>query len=381
MSQDFYLRSVHKRWQRVLSNSQARAIICSPYLTPKIALSVIQASSPDRCEIYTRFSLEDFASGASSLNVIASFIERGYRVFEIQALHAKVLLASGEFVSIGSQNLTARGVRNREATYCSEDPVEVAQVEEMLGPWIDDATPITVDMIEDALRLLGPIEKEFRKLQHAAASAEAAIRAAKVERDERTRAARAAQEAALSLEAERRFEAARVRRAIAHTAKNIIERRVPEGQVPLELAKAFIRRATWWHSHSSGSLVRARRYADRITGANGDWRVKFGANTFLVGRAISKCNKMISQYIEGFEAGSVTKPSLMVGLLRMAISDSVAGYDGVARGRYPITGDDMMFGTLSVDVKFFIRELLERLPDEIVGPLKEENDGKLNGTT
>jgi hypothetical protein len=36
----------------------------------------------------------------------------------------------------------------------------------------------------------------------------------------------------------------------------------------------------------------------------------------------------------------------------------------------------MMFGTMSINVKFFIRELLERLPDEIVGRLIEANDGK-----
>lgn len=376
MSQNIYLRSVHKRWQQALAKSQVRAVICSPYLTPKIAFSVAQASSPERCEIYTRFSLEDFASGASSLQVVGSFVERGYRVFEIKALHAKILLASGEFVSIGSQNLTARGVRNREATYCSEDTAEVELVEEMLRPWIDDATPITVEMVAEALQVLGPIEKEFRRLQRAAASAEAKIRAAQAMRDERTRLAQVVRDVAVRLEAERRFEADRVRRAIAYTAKNIIERSAPEGDVSLDLAKAFIRRSTWWHSHSSGSPVQASGFANRITGHSGDWRVKFGANSFLVGRAISKCNEILRQYIDGFEAGSAIKPSLMVGLLRMAISSSVAGYDGMGLGRYPITGDDMMFGTMSIDVKFFIRELLERLPEEIAGPLKEVNDGK-----
>jgi hypothetical protein len=241
-------------------------------------------------------------------------------------------MASGEFVSIGSQNLTARGVRNREATYCSADPVQVAQVEKMLGRWIEEATPITAEMVEDARRLLRPIEKEFPKLQHAAASAEAAVRAAKTERDERAHVARAAHEAARRLEAERRVEAETDRRAIAYTAKSIIERRMPERQMPLDLAKAFIRRATWWHSHSSGSPVRAGGFANRINGTNGDWRVKFGANSFLVGRAILQCNEMIRQYIDAFEAGSTMKPSLMVGLLQTAISHSVSGYDGVGLG-------------------------------------------------
>jgi hypothetical protein len=318
--------------------------------------------------------MEDFASGASSLPVLASLLKGGFRVFEIPDLHAKIILASNEFVSVGSQNLTARGIRNREATYCSEIPDEVAQIEKMLTPWIESANPITIEMVEEAIRLLPPLEQKFGVLQREAAKVETAVRAAAAKREEVARIAREEHAAAINREAERVAEVIRVRHRIATLARDVIDRRIPEGKVPLELAKTFIRRCTWWNTHVSGFPVLARRHAERITGSDGDWKVKFGANSFLVGRAICRCFKTLRQYVETVESGAAVEPSFIVGFLRWDVASSVAGYDDSDLGRYPISGDDMMFGATSINVKHFIRELLEHLPIEIATPISEANE-------
>jgi hypothetical protein len=368
VSREFYLRSVHKRWQHVLSISETRVIVCSPYLTPKTALNVIQAASPARCTIYTRFSMEDFASGASSLLVLKSLLDKAYTLFEIPGLHAKILLASRQFASIGSQNLTANGVRNREATYCTEVEEEVAQIEKMLIPWLESATPITEDMIEDAMQLLPPIQKVFREIRQVSEEAELMVRNAQAERN-----------AANAREAKRRAEDARSRQLVAKAVRDSIDSIIPNGEIDLKLAQSFIRTSAWWHSHSSGQLVRARNYADRIYGSNGDWKVNFGANTFLVGRAIRRCFQTMREYIDNWEAGIATDPTELVYRLRRHVAGAVAGYNGSEmHGFYPLRGDDMMFGTLSIDVKFFVREVLSNFPKEIIEPLRVENE-RING--
>lgn len=364
MSRDFYLRSVHRRWQQVLATSQAQVVICSPYLTPRTALSVIRASSPARCNIYTRFSIEDFASGASSLAVLKSLLQEGYAVFEVPALHAKILLASKQFASIGSQNLTARGVRNREATYCTEDAAEVADVEQMLAPWLESATPITDAMVEDALRLLPPIQKAFRAVQEAAASADAELRAAQEKRV-----------AASRRESSRRTEEARARHVVANTARRLIESRIPDGEISRELAQSFIRRSAFWHSHSSGQIVSGGGHARRVYGAAGDWKVDFGANSFLVGRAIHRCFRTLGEYIDSWEAGAPKDASEVVRRLRRDVNGAVAGYNGLElNGYYSLSGNDMMFGTTSIDIKFFVRAVLEQIPEEIAAPLRNANE-------
>jgi hypothetical protein len=186
------------------------------------------------------------------------------------------------------------------------------------------ATPITAEMVEDAIQLLPPIEKEFRRLVGAAASAEASIREAQAAREEAAPLAHVAQELAIRREADQLAEVARVRHTIALVAKDAIDRSLPDGKVPLELATFFIMRTIWWHSHSSGSPVLASGHARRITGSDGDWRVKFGANSFLVGRAISRCYVTIRQYIDGVEAGKKVDPAFIVGILRLRIASSVA---------------------------------------------------------
>jgi phosphatidylserine/phosphatidylglycerophosphate/cardiolipin synthase-like enzyme len=118
----YYLSSVDRRWKKELARAKSRVVICSPYLTPKTAEAVICSADRGLCEVYTRFSVMDFAFGASSLRTIRLLREREYSVYELEGLHAKLVLVSGAFVSVGSQNLTSRGVTNREATATSTDP-------------------------------------------------------------------------------------------------------------------------------------------------------------------------------------------------------------------------------------------------------------------
>jgi hypothetical protein len=289
---------------------------------------------------------------------------KGYAAFEIAGLHAKILLASGQFASIGSQNLTARGVRNREATYCTQDGSEVAHIEELLAPWIEGATQITEEMVNDAKRLLPPVQKAFRAVQRDAAAADSQIRAAQAERS-----------SLRERETIRRAAESQARRSMANAARRAIDVLVSDGKVSRELAQSFIRRSAFWHSHSSGQIVTGAGHAQRVYGGPGDWKVDFGANSFLVGRAIERSFRTLRHYVESWEAGTPRKASDVVRELRRDVNGAVAGYNGSElSGYYPLTGTDMMFGTTSIDVRFFVRAALEYLPEELAAPLREANE-------
>jgi hypothetical protein len=60
------------------------------------------------------------------------------------------------------------------------------------------------------------------------------------------------------------------------------------------------------------------------------------------------------------------------------VNGAVAGYNGAElSGYYPLSGTDMMFGTTSIDVRFFVRAAIDFLPEELATPLREANESQI----
>jgi len=131
--------------------------------------------------------------------------------------------------------------------------------------------------------------------------------------------------------------------------------------IPLELAKRFIRATAWWLTHSSSWPVRAPGHASRIYKSNHGWAVDFGANTFLVGKAIERCRDVINDYLNNASKGCIPLKSDVVASLKKQVSGAVANVDGYEyAGYYPIDDQQLVFGAQSIDVsdaaRFMLRE-------------------------
>lgn len=356
MNNSYYLTSVDRRWKKELMQATGRVVFCSPYLTPRTAEAVITSTMTGQSEIYTRFCVDDFASGASSLRTLRHLLEKGYQVFEIPRLHAKIVLISGRFVSIGSQNLTANGVRNKEATAVSTNPDYALKVESSLSPWLADRLPITLEMVADLELLLPPIARKYREAQNLAREVEDQIRLQAEERE----LARIQNEQQAAAELKKR------QRQIALSASRLREL-LPDGKVPRDVAEQFLRKSVWWHTHSSGRPVRAPRHANRMRGQNGDWSIDFGANTFLVGRAIERCARTCESFLASAGKGTPWSKKDLIEKLKMDVRGAVATYSGAEyAGYYPVDGNDMMFGATSIDIADFVGHALESLPQELL---------------
>lgn len=122
--------------------------------------------------------------------------------------------------------------------------------------------------------------------------------------------------------------------------------------VSFEMAQNFVRATAWWHTHSSGSLVRAKGFADRVVKSRHGWAVDFGANRFLIEKAIARSGSEISRMIQSRDKSiEIDLPTLKESLKRI-ISGAVANHeDNEYDCYYPLTGDDMMFGAHSIDVR------------------------------
>lgn len=144
--------------RRDLERLRCNAIITSPYLTSPAAEAVVGCADPMTAVVLTTFDAATFAAGGSSLRTVRKLMALGYRLRALDGLHAKLVVTEST-VLVGSQNLTAAGTRNREATAWLSDPSEVARVREGMVPWIAASRPITAEMVDHMEGLVGSLCK------------------------------------------------------------------------------------------------------------------------------------------------------------------------------------------------------------------------------
>jgi hypothetical protein len=339
---EYYFRSIDRRWREELSAASGRVLVFSPYLTSRTAELVLDCASPSRCEIHTLLSAEAFASGASSIRTLKRLLHLGFRFFQIPDLHAKVIIAGHTFASIGSQNLTSKGVTNREATVAVSRPADVAAIAEFVQPWLARRTPITREVLADLERHIPALARQWRAVRRQATKVEA----------------RARETGAHRLRARN---AAAVRRGLVVW--------LGDGEVSRATAQDFIRRTIWWPKHPYRPC-RPEGFADRVGGSGGDWRRKLGANTFLVGRAIRRCRQTIESVIAAALGGDTLTYQELLARLRRDVQGAVENSQGEEyNGYYPVDGQNRMnFGVHAIDVDAFVNMFAERLPLSSVLP-------------
>lgn len=171
------------QWRRrVAAAVSAPLKIFSPYITGKQALHL--ARGRDQTEVYTLFEAELFASRASALSEVKALLMTGVDVYRLPDLHAKILWIPGHFLSVGSQNLTSQGMRNKEATAIIAHEPWMTQVETALDRWIQQRQRITLEMVAHMESEIIPLRAEFKKLRSKFLGIDEAVRAAERQRQQ-----------------------------------------------------------------------------------------------------------------------------------------------------------------------------------------------------
>lgn len=318
-----YMGSTVRRWANEASEVGADLVVVSPYLTSQTAERILlqkRNRGSGAPTVLTTFTAEVFATGASKLPTLRRLLSGGCRLFHIDNLHAKILLTP-DFVSIGSQNLTQGGTRNKEASVAIKDIAAIAEVRKGIGRWQSDAHPIDLAMIQLMERHVMPLRKRMSQIrkdfQHADVRIAAALLRPRVE------------------------SVLRQRQWLSRGEK-----------IPRWLAEDFIKATAWWLRHPTGG-VRAPRHARRIYLCRRyGWSVDFGANTFLVGKALERCREKILGFFGRIRDGDVAKRSEVEQSLRYEVARSVANSRGEEYWpHYPDNGRDLVFGTQSIDLE------------------------------
>lgn len=129
-----------------------------------------------------------------------------------------------------------------------------------------------------------------------------------------------------------------------------------DGTISRPMADKLIRGSAWWENHQTGA-VRSAGDANNIIGTRGLWRIRYGANTFLISEAAARSCAHIRNWISQ-QNGNIPpgKWAELYRNLSRIIRGAVANYDGEEYDYYTGgSGYCILFGSHAIHIDGFIR--------------------------
>ena len=265
-----------------------------------------------------------------------------------------MLLIPGSFASIGSQNLTKNGTRNKEASIAIFNPKEVTKIERRLEKWLEQRRYITKSMIDSLECRLLALKKKYNLLRKEANQLENEIWTEEAKRIEEERIAREREKARIQKEQKEEFKWKEKVNSIRNKVKQLSEHE----EIELSLAKDFIKKSAYWVNHpKTGEIEQASGHSSNIFGNKRNWRIEFGSNTFLVGHAICRCQQTLLDFLKVIEYKKIKlsddQKNKLRDRLEMNVCGAVANYQGYEYDYYPVDGNYMKFGTQAKILSIF----------------------------
>lgn len=127
-----------------------------------------------------------------------------------------------------------------------------------------------------------------------------------------------------------------------------------EGHVRKPVAATLVAASVWWLTHATGP-VRAPAFREKLTLRDGEWCIRFGANTFHVGDAVRRCRGVLIRWMA---EGNGDRTPAQWQLLRESLANQVRGSVSNHKGdRYFLYGSStrLPFGAHAVELGDFLK--------------------------
>ena len=337
-------KNVAPVWLRSVPKCAGLVRVFSPYITSPLVVESLAVADRKRAEVYTRFDLEAFAAGASSIQALEAILKAGHPLFDVPFLHAKVVIADGVVATVGSQNLTARGTKNREASVVVTDSSEIAALRANTEQWIADASPITAEMIADAKARLPILYRAMRRLQRECMEAQKAILAVEKRREEITA----------------QYQADMQQAVLQEYWKELQSRlaRLDGDRVSRDLCTNVLWRATEWLR--KGEFARSRKDAWRMREGRWGYELPLGENRFLIEFGLKLVRDALSEMFQPGVPRDLCLTQDEILRLRYLLACCVAGHGERRFHSYPVDENwRMAFGSHYVNLRYTIDAILE----------------------
>lgn len=371
---EFYLKSIDRRWKKEIRQTNNEILLLSPYMTSKTAELIIETiNNKDLCKIYTVFSLENFMMGHSSIKTINNLSQRGYKLFHLHRLNANIILILHSFVSIGSQSLNRKGVKNKEANIIITDPKKIQKIYSIIQSWVSSGCIISQEMIDETEQELFSLRRKFCSLQRESADLEIQIRDHENQRRQQfiletmikifhiiSELTEFINEEIDSINKRQKILNDPILKSKIASGREKVLKIANHQSIDRSLAEKCIKESAYWYDHPCGHPVKAPKHSHRIRGNTNNWYIDFGANTFLVGHAICRCQVRLLKLLDNIENGCIIPIKELREQLKHDVRRAVANYDGYEYGGSYSGGYGkyMKFGAQAINLDEFINVVL-----------------------
>ncbi len=150
---------------KMIKQAEKSIWIFTPYLD--FTINKLLRNSKDEIEIVIITSLDGdslFQRGYQ-LEALKELIAQGIVVRNLSGLHAKVLLVDDDLISLGSQNFTSRGRKNKEAGFQSNVSFFGSDILKILKDWCSKAQFVNAELIDSLLQYVKDNQDELSSIK------------------------------------------------------------------------------------------------------------------------------------------------------------------------------------------------------------------------
>lgn len=166
------IKTIQYNWLQELKNELLKTEnvkIVSPFITDNLVRLFLESYTGNQLQVITRFNLNDFRSGVSSISALERLLNAGAKIKGVQGLHSKLYLFDQKSVIITSANFTNGGFfQNKEFGIKSIDQITISSsVNYFKELWDIDDHLLTRDQLDEWKPLVkrqGSYEKSAESL-------------------------------------------------------------------------------------------------------------------------------------------------------------------------------------------------------------------------
>ncbi len=162
---DFRAHDLFDDWKDLVGSASQSINIFTPYLDDTIIDILEVAGSEIHITIFTCLDGDNLFQRGYQINTLKQLITKGYSVKNLEGLHAKIIVIDQTKVSLGSQNFTKRGRKNKEAGMSSKASFANTEFIDTLEQWKILSKDVSLDMIFDLIEYLEKKEAEILALK------------------------------------------------------------------------------------------------------------------------------------------------------------------------------------------------------------------------
>jgi hypothetical protein len=146
---DFLANDIYELWVDYCQKARSSITIISPYVDATVVDLLLSEGVDDSVQkqVYTRVDSDTIFDKPYQVKALIHCVEKGIEIFHISELHAKVLVIDEKYISLGSQNFTRRGRKNKETSILSSLDFTHSKFYSNLSQWMSDSIQIEIEYL------------------------------------------------------------------------------------------------------------------------------------------------------------------------------------------------------------------------------------------